>query len=157
MIGIMAQTPQALRGRWFRGTLLAMDIESKPPEAPEAPDWAKSALWLWHHSQQHREALLKPPVLLAFAIIAAIFYYFGSSRNGEQLDIKNERIGFLNDQVNAYKDRLQGATPDQAAKQIVTLQDRLQASEKKLQESFPITQDIYPIHKKLSLLQRMMN
>jgi len=59
------------------------------------------------------------------------------SRDSEQIGVKDERIGFLNDQLAAYKDRLQGATPDQAAKQIALLQDGLTEYEKKFQSLFP--------------------
>jgi hypothetical protein len=106
-------------------------------EPPDPPEWAKGIVWLWHHSQKHREALMKPPVLLAFAFIAAGAYLYGASRNSEQLAVKDERINFLNDQLAAYKDRLQGATPDQAAKQMVALQTQLQAYVKKFDTLFP--------------------
>src|SRR6516162_2063465 len=117
---------------------MAVDSESPtPPQAPEAPDWAQSAIWLWHQVQQHGEALLKPPVLLAFLIIGGVSYFFGSSQGvtefrikeaelhnkDSELHNKDDRIAFLNDQISAYKDRLQGATPDQAAKEIATLRN----------------------------------
>lgn len=80
---------------------------------------------------------MRPPVLLAYVLIAVGAYYFGSSRNSEQIAVKDERIHFLNDQIAAYKDRLQGATPDQAAKQIALLQEGLNEYEKKFQSLFP--------------------
>jgi hypothetical protein len=106
-------------------------------DTPEPPQWAKSVVWLWHYSQKHREALMRPPVLLAFVIIGVSAYFYGASKNSEQLGIKDERINFLNDQLAAYKDRLQGATPDQAAKQMAILQTELEAYMKKFDTMFP--------------------
>jgi hypothetical protein len=106
-------------------------------EPPETPDTLKTALWLWHHSREHREALLKPPVLVAYLFIALGAYWFGSSRNAEELSIKNERLVFANEQLAAYKDRLSGATPDQAAKEIRTLRDKVEASNQKINMMFP--------------------
>lgn len=80
---------------------------------------------------------MKPPVLLAYLIFFVGAYYFGSSRSSEEINVKNERIAFLNDQLAAYKDRLQGATPDQAAKQITGLQTELEAYIKKFDFMFP--------------------
>jgi hypothetical protein len=112
-------------------------MSADPTKPPDAPDFVQTILWLWHHTQQHREALMKPPVLLAYLLIALGAFYFGSSRNSEEIGVKNERISFLNDQVAAYKDRLQGATPDQAAKQIVALQTELEAYIKRFDYMFP--------------------
>jgi hypothetical protein len=110
---------------------------SGPSESPEVPEIFKHILWVWHHSQRHREALMKPPVLMAYLVIALAAFWFGSSRKDEEISIKNERISFLNDQLGAYKDRLQGATPDQAAKQLVILQTEVEAYAKKFDALFP--------------------
>jgi hypothetical protein len=101
------------------------------PEPP-VPEWVQYIVWAWHHSGQNREALMKPPVLVAYVVIAFCAYWFGSSRSSEELSVKNERIAFLNEQIAAYKDRLQGASPDQAAKQLVTLQSKLESTEASL-------------------------
>jgi hypothetical protein len=76
-------------------------------------------------------------VILGFVIVALAAYFYGASKSDEQIGIKNERINFLNDQLTAYKDRLQGATPDQAAQQIALLRDSLIQYEKKFDELFP--------------------
>jgi hypothetical protein len=112
-------------------------MSNQQVQPPEAPDSLQTLLWLWHHTQQHWEALVKPPVLLAYILIAAVAFYFGTSRSSEEINIKNERIGFLNDQLTAYRDRLQGATPDQAAKQISSLQTEIEAYAKKFDTMFP--------------------
>ena len=116
--------------------------EATPPsgevsESPETPEIFKHILWVWHHSQRHRKALMKPPVLMAYLVIALAAFWLGSSRKAEEINIKNERISFLNDQLAAYKDRLQGATPDQAAKQLVALQTEVEAYAKKFDALFP--------------------
>ncbi len=80
---------------------------------------------------------MKPPVLLAYLLIGLGAFYFGSSRKDEEISIKNERINFLDDQIAAYKDRLQGATPDEAAKRIAALQTELEAYIKKFDAMFP--------------------
>lgn len=116
-----------------------MSDNSQLSDPPEAPDLAKWFLWLRHQIQENAEALLKPPVLLAFAIIGYLAYYYGISRNADAIEIKNERISFLNDQLTAYKDRLGGATPDQAAKEILALRNRLDEDESKLTILLPGT------------------
>jgi hypothetical protein len=80
---------------------------------------------------------MKPPVLLAYVLIGLAAYYLGVSRSSEEIGVKNERISFLNDQISAYKDRLQGATPDQAAKQIAELQNSLNEYKKEFEAIFP--------------------
>ena len=107
------------------------------PETPEAPDQVKTLLWLWHHTREHREALMKPPVLVAYIVLACAAYWFGASRNSEEIAVKNERLTFANEQLAAYKDRLQGASPDQAAKEIASLRERLELSDQKLKTIFP--------------------
>jgi hypothetical protein len=113
-------------------------------DAPEMPAVIKQAAWLWHHTQANRELFMKAPVL-AFAVIAlTVGYWFGSSRDNEELRAKdetlntrNERISFLDDQLTAYKDRLQGATPDEAAKRFSTLERKIEDQNRKLQVVFP--------------------
>lgn len=117
--------------------MVAMSEETSLPEAPETPPLAQYAIWLWRHSQKHREALLKPPVLFAYVVIALCAYWFASSRSSDEISLNKERIAFLNDQIAAYKDRLQGATPDQAARQLSSLQSKLESAEAKLQIMFP--------------------
>jgi hypothetical protein len=128
------------------------------PEAPEAPDQIKWVHWAYHHLRTNWEALVKPPVLIVIAATAVGAYYFGTSQSAENakvlqdfinskddiikskdgiISLKDERIGFLNDQISAYKDRLQGATPDQAAKQITQLQAQVAEEREKLNLLYP--------------------
>src|SRR5271170_5484867 len=96
---------------------------SMPTDSPEAPDFAKGVIWAWHHIRQNWEALMRLPVVIALVAVGVAAYFSGASRSSEELSVKNERIAFLNDQIAAYKDRLQGASPDQAAKQFAILQN----------------------------------
>jgi hypothetical protein len=103
------------------------------PDAPETPEWVKIMRWL----HAHREALMRPQVILVVLIALAAGYWFGSSRSAEQLAVRDDRISFLNDQISAYRGRLQGATPDQAAKEIRELRENLADANRKLQRFFP--------------------
>jgi hypothetical protein len=80
---------------------------------------------------------MKLPVFILVAVVASAAFFYGASRSADKMEVMNERLTFANEQLAAYKDRLQGATPDQAAKQIATLQARLEASEQKLQTLMP--------------------
>ncbi len=105
------------------------------PEAIEAPETPEAFKWIpfaWHHARSSREALMKPAVWGAIALFAFLAYRYGSNESGELVKVKDERISFLNDQLGAYKDRLKGATPDEAAKQIREMQDKLDFDSKKL-------------------------
>jgi hypothetical protein len=102
----------------------------------------------------------KAPVLAVVVVAVAVGYFFGKglagqelslagqelslagqelSLAGQELSVANERISFLADQVAAYKDRLQGATPDQAAKELSTLRQQLGDANDKLQMLLPDT------------------
>jgi hypothetical protein len=70
-------------------------------------------------------------------LVGLLFYRYGLSQSSEEVSVKSERIAFLNDQITAYKDRLQGATPDQAARQLNILQSKLESTEAKLQMMLP--------------------
>lgn len=121
---------------------------TEPPEKPEAPEQIKNLRWLYHHLQANWEVLVKPPVILTLLLFAAgggwLGYWSGTKQSTQQeaavagrLDIANDRITFLQDQLAAYKDRLQGATPDQAARQVTVLQASLGDSLNKLKMLFP--------------------
>jgi hypothetical protein len=116
-----------------------MSEQSPPsaPEEPQLPEWAVNLAWAQHHIRTNWEALVKPPVIMILLLTALIGYYVGSSGSREEIGVKNERISFCNEQVSAYRDRLQGATPDQAAKEIAGLRAKLQASDEKIQILMP--------------------
>jgi len=89
------------------------------------PPLVANVLWGWDYASEHWQSLMRLPVFILVVIVGVGAYYFGANKNAETISVKDERIGvkderiaFLNDQVSAYKDRLQGATPDQAAKEI---------------------------------------
>jgi hypothetical protein len=108
--------------------------ESQPelPEIPEAPEAAKWAAFIHHHLNANREVFMKPPVWAAILIAGGLAYYFGSHNQQELLAVKEERNSFLTDQLNAYKERLRGATPDQAAQQISLLENNLKKANDKI-------------------------
>ena len=87
-------------------------------EAPAPPAWVKSIHWFLHLLRTNWEALVKPGVLLTVVVVGSTAYWFGTMKSAEVVEVKNERIQFLNDQIIAYKDRLQGATPDEAARRF---------------------------------------
>jgi hypothetical protein len=117
-----------------------MDQMEEPPaarEGPEPPEWFKGARWAYHHFQSNRDALMKAPVFVAVAAALIVGYLYGKTTSSEELSIAAQRISFLGDQVSAYKDRLQGATPDQAAKEVASLKASLEAANTKLQLVLP--------------------
>lgn len=95
----------------------------------EAPQHVRNIKWLWESTQRHRYALTRPPVLIAYALLALAAYSLGRFDNAALTAVKNERIAFQADQLAAYKERLNGATPDQAAKIVTVLQERLDEAE----------------------------
>jgi hypothetical protein len=107
------------------------------PAAPEAPEAAKWIQWGWHHLAKHREAFMKPPIWAALVIVAAVAYSLGSRSENERLGVKDERIKFLNDQIAAYKDRLKGATPDEAAKKFSDLETVIKEQKERLDFLYP--------------------
>lgn len=113
------------------------DKPSSGPELPEAPEWARALAWLHHHARQNWDLFVKPPVLAALLLVAVSAYYYGKSIQTEQLEIAGERISFLGDQLSAYRDRLKGATPDEAAGQIASLRQKLNDAERKLDVLMP--------------------
>jgi hypothetical protein len=106
-------------------------------EEPPTPGWVNDARWYWYQVQQNWKALAKLPVAISLILVAFLAYQFGKSQSVEEISVKAERIAFLNEQISAYKDRLQGATPDQAAKELSTLQGKLNSAEAKLQMLLP--------------------
>jgi hypothetical protein len=112
--------------------------------APEMPALIKQLAWLWHHTRTNRKLLVKGPVLAFAAITAVTGFWVGSTRENEVLKVKeetlstkNERINFLEDQLSAYRDRLQGATPDEAAKRFSALENKIAEQNKKIALIFP--------------------
>jgi hypothetical protein len=98
------------------------DESAGPPEAPEAWKWVAS---LHHHFQANREYFMKPAVWAALLLSAGLGYVISGHEYGERLQTAKERGDFLNEQLSAYKDRLQGASPDQAAKQLTDLSTKV--------------------------------
>jgi hypothetical protein len=116
-----------------------MSDQPELPGIPEPPPFVQLAQWAWHHLRLNKDAFLKGPVLVALAIAGLIGWWFGNGHNEEELRIAEQRISFLGDQVAAYKERLQGATPDQAAKEIAALKGELDKANGKLQLLLPDT------------------
>jgi hypothetical protein len=113
---------------------------SDQPESlfiPEAPEGAKWLQWCAYHWRINREAFLKPPVVMALVVALCLGFWLGEKRSGEQLDIAGQRTSFLSDELSAYKDRLQGASPDQAGKELFALRAELELTKKKMQIVMP--------------------
>ena len=113
--------------------------QSEPSDhpSPEAPDWLKSILWALHHIRTNLDALMKAPVLVALVAVAVVGFIGGRADRTEQHDIDQQRISFLQDQITAYRDRLRGATPDEAAKRFSTLENALSIASRKLARFMP--------------------
>ncbi len=139
-------------------------------KGPEIPELLKPVVWAWHHSRRNRELLLKAPVLAFAGIALLVGYWLGSSKESgelklrdETLNTRNERISFLSDQLTAYKDRLKGATPDEAAKEIAELRSVVASQEDKLQILIPdnprqLTNDIKnTLQKNIDSLSKQIN
>src|SRR5450755_3417080 len=94
------------------------------PEIPglETPESVKLLGWLTRWGRSNWEALVKPPVLTSIVIFFGLGYFASRYQAIERHDLDHEHISFLQDQITAYKDRLQGATPDEAAKRFSTLE-----------------------------------
>jgi len=116
-----------------------MSGQTEPPGAPEPPELLKAALWVWHHARANWYALVKAPVLAALMIVAVLGFLGGRVNRAEQHDIDQQHISFLQDQIGAYKDRLQGATPDEAAKRFSTLEKALSIANAKIGRFMPDT------------------
>jgi hypothetical protein len=105
---------------------VAEGIQPIEPGKPSPPPWAQTIFWIWDYVQREWQALVKLPVVVIASLAASGAYYWGSSRNAEKIEVMSERLTFANEQLAAYKDRLQGATPDEAAKQIAALRQKIQ-------------------------------
>jgi hypothetical protein len=92
--------------------------QATTPDGPELPDSLKLVIWAWHHIKSNWELLTRFPVIASVLIVGYICWALGKSVNEERVVIANDRATFLNEQLTAYKDRLNGASPDQAAKQL---------------------------------------
>ena len=112
-------------------------MAEKSPELPEAPEALKWIPYGWHHAKTNWESLVKPAVLAVLLLVGFFAYRVGLDKHGEMIEIKDERIKQLNEQIAAYKDRLQGATPDEAAKQMARLQNTVDDQQKELEQIFP--------------------
>jgi hypothetical protein len=121
-------------------------MSNRPEEddAPEMPAIVKQLAWLWHHTRTNRKLLVKGPVLAFAAITGVAGFWLGSMRENEVLKVKeetlntkNERVSFLEDQLSAYRDRLQGATPDEAAQKFSALENKIVEQNKKISLIFP--------------------
>jgi hypothetical protein len=108
-------------------------------EAPETPGWVQTIHWLQHQISINWHILKRPPILALFFITAGFAYFFGITRESEIVRIQQERISLLAQELSEYKDRLQGATPDQAAKEISDLRNRANIADEKLHRLMPET------------------
>jgi hypothetical protein len=110
------------------------------PGIPETPESAKWAAWILHHFRQERDTMKGAPVFfLAVAAIGILLgYLVSAARFEDRTTTAEQRVQLANEQVTAYKEKLQGASPDQAAKQIEGLQTRLEALSKQMERTIMI-------------------
>lgn len=66
------------------------------------------------------------PFIVGWLIFGGVAWAMARHQFSERLATAEERIRFKDDQIAAYKDKLQGATPDEAAGRIAALEARLQ-------------------------------
>jgi len=82
---------------------------------------------------------MRAPVIVVLVAVAGAAYFAGRATRNDQHELDQQRISFLQDQITAYKDRLQGATPDQAAKRFSTLETALATANRKIGRFMPDT------------------
>ena len=80
---------------------------------------------------------MKAPVIVSLLVVAVVAFFGGRATRDEQHDIDGQHISFLQDQITAYKDRLQGASPDEAAKKFSTLESALETANRKIDRFMP--------------------
>ena len=80
---------------------------------------------------------MRPPVIAIIIAAAVIGYCVGVWIGNERHDLDRDRLQFANDQITAYRDRLQGATPDEAAKRFSTLESALADASRKINRLSP--------------------
>jgi len=110
-------------------TAIMPPMETLPTGAPQQ---VRNMKWLLESTQRHRYSLTRPPVLAAYVLLALAAYSRGRFDTAALPAVKNERIAFQADQLAAYRERLNGATPDQAAKMMAELQERVDGAEQLL-------------------------
>jgi hypothetical protein len=99
---------------------------------PTPPEWFRNMSWAWLRVRENWRRLGHPMSLALAACVGTGSYYLTSSLQQSLINLKDERISFLSDQVDAYKDRLKGQTPDEAARTIQDLRTRISDQAQKL-------------------------
>jgi hypothetical protein len=89
------------------------------------------------HFREHGAVLMRPPILATLIIVAGLGYWLGYSKRSDITDVLKEKSDFQTSVIEAYKDRLQVATPDEAAKRFSTLETKLAEQDKQLQLFLP--------------------
>lgn len=95
-----------------------------------------------------------PFVIVAAAIIAATWMAF-SFIYGARLETKDAEISLLTRQRDDYKEKLGGATPDEAAKKIAELERRIDASIPRSLTSTQVQQIISALPKEGPMLREV--
>ena len=110
----------------------------------EAPDAIKTATWLAKNFRRYWRILITPPVAITIALAIFGSYKVGTSIENDRIIARNDlvntkqaQIDFLASEIGAYRDRLQGASPDQAAKRVADLEARLEAQRKRIDSVAP--------------------
>jgi hypothetical protein len=124
-----------------------MDRSESEANEPEAPESIRHLRWATYTIRKYRADLVRPPVLAAVGIFLAVGVYAGTLWNrselsgvGSELSVANGTIGLLTTQITAYKDKLNGKSPDEAAKQIADLEAEVSRQQAKLQILMPDVQ-----------------
>jgi hypothetical protein len=117
-----------------------MDQSESDTQEPEAPEPVRNLRWAIFNVRKYKAELLKCPVLGACISALVLGFYAGRVWDGRELSIAGDNIRFLTNEVSSYKDKLNGASPEQAAKQIAALQSEVAQQKSKLQVLMPDAQ-----------------
>jgi hypothetical protein len=112
--------------------------------------------WFLDRLHENLAVLKEAPEAIALVAIAVglIVYFAVDKLHSERFAVLNERIASLNEQVAAYRGKLQGATPDEAAREMADLQQRLDKAQKQIEALAAPPSLTPPQQKLLSLLAR---
>src|ERR1700676_5244749 len=96
-------------------------------ETPEPLQLRKWIWWILHKFSQEGTVIKGAPILLAMAVLggAACGYILATAQFGDRLATADDRLKLATEQVGAYKDKLEGANPDQAAEGLAALRAAL--------------------------------
>ena len=105
----------------------------------EVPEKVKDLKWYYHNLKKNWKTFTRPEVL-AFAFIAGLCgIYYGKSVQEELVGIQRNASMIQKTSLDAYRSRLDNATPDQAACKIAAIQTQLNTHKRSIERIFPKT------------------